>query len=630
MKNILHELTYTLKKENYHRLDLLDAILNLLLIKILSEKKIINNINLIKIRNELIHSNSNEKLNYFLNNLVPTLQSDNIKDQKFKIIFKDFHRPFENLDVGIFCKLVGLIEEIDFNQYSSDLIMKTILTFDKYNQPVNIDKKIQESIINLLNIKEDDKVLDLNLFTSNFLVNLKNNNSKNLGFCLHEQELKLRIFELLLNDKIDTNIVLKNPLGEYHDNSIDNNFDIVFAIPPFGQRVSKEDYSIDFPIQSNNSENLYIQKALNSLNDTGKAAIIVPDGFLSTNKPDTIKIKQKILSNLVAVINFPIPLFIPITGISTSLLILKKDNLNDKVLFINFIKNKDAFLDEFEYFSNTFQDINFDLDYFSILDKTNHLLINKEKINKENYNFLYNKYRPIEEFEIQYDNPENIVNDLDNNSKRLIDNINQLKNTFTNINLNSDELLSHKLNEISDLKVGRRPLPRDEIIEEGNIPFLSISDITKCTSNYVESSENMISENFANNHNITVVKKNSILLSIRGTIGKVILTKGRVAINPNLVAFELNSSDVRPFIIYQWFKNKKHFLEANATGGSIKALSIHFLKELTIPLPPLEIQHKMESHQHSIENISNTINNLNIEINNLPLSIFSQYYKEKH
>ena len=136
----------------------------------------------------------------------------------------------------------------------------------------------------------------------------------------------------------------------------------------------------------------------------------------------------------------------------------------------------------------------------------------------------------------------------------------------------------------------------------------------------------MISDDFAYRHNLTVVEPNSVLLSVRGTIGKVILTKSKIAISTTLIAIEVDTNKANAYFIYQWLLSKKEYLDANATGMTIPSLSISFLRELKIELPPKEIQDRFEMYQNDLNNIKNDLNLLTQKNQNLSKSIFNQFY----
>jgi type I restriction enzyme M protein len=81
---------------------------------------------------------------------------------------------------------------------------------------------------------------------------------------------------------------------------------------------------------------LFIQHILFSLNDVGKAAIVVPTGFLTASKGIEKRIKEKIVDNrwLKGVISMPPNIFAR-TGTNVSVLFIDKENLSDQVVLVD-------------------------------------------------------------------------------------------------------------------------------------------------------------------------------------------------------------------------------------------------------------------------------------------------------
>ena len=532
------------------------------------------------------------------------------------MIFRNFHIPFLDIENNLLNEFINLIQDLkhkDIIELISDIGNDYRLGINK-----TLDVKIQKNIIKILDIKNDDKVLDLNLESSNFLSQLDNNSFDNTGFVESHQTLLIRFLELLLSNNDEVQFILNNPLLEYND-KLKNKFDIVFAIPVFAQRLSREDYDLDFPIQSSISHNLYIQKALNSLSPEGRCAIIVPDSFLNQSNKDTENLRRAILDKLVLIINLG-AVFKLSMGVNVSLLILKDYNFNNNMLMVNYKDSKTfpinelaKFTEGFSIYQNNLQDSYFD---------NNILLVQKEEIINNNFILDFNKYKPVEDFDIVTKDPTELVQDIKMNANHLVESISNIMSKLKNLNNEEVYIQEYKLEEFAQVKLGK-PLPKDNL-ENGEIPYVNISDITRCKTDFIDSSEVMISEKFAHESKLTIVEANTILVSVRGTIGKAIIAKRKIAISPTLVAIEIDSDKVNNYFIYQWFLNKKEYLESNATGSVIPSLSMQFFRELKIDLPQKEVQDKFEMYQNDLHNIKNSLVLLSEENGNLSKSIFNK------
>ena len=118
----------------------------------------------------------------------------------------------------------------------------------------------------------------------------------------------------------------------YHDNSLlkdvldytdDDCFDVVLMNPPYGGS-EKADVKNHFPndLASSETADLFMSVIMYRLKQTGRAAVILPDGFLFGTDNAKINIKKKLLSefNLHTVIRMPGSVFAPYTSITTNIL----------------------------------------------------------------------------------------------------------------------------------------------------------------------------------------------------------------------------------------------------------------------------------------------------------------------
>ena len=131
----------------------------------------------------------------------------------------------------------------------------------------------------------------------------------------------------------------------YHDNSLrrnlldytdDDKFDVILMNPPYG---GHEDKSIQgfFPddLASSETADLFMSVIMYRLKKNGRAAVVVPDGFLFGLDNAKVAIKTKLLTefNLHTVIRLPGSVFSPYTSISTNLLFFDNKSPSGDVWF---------------------------------------------------------------------------------------------------------------------------------------------------------------------------------------------------------------------------------------------------------------------------------------------------------
>ena len=122
-----------------------------------------------------------------------------------------------------------------------------------------------------------------------------------------------------------------------HDNSLtkdvlnytdEDKFDVVLMNPPYGGS-EKNDIKQHFPSDLSSSEtaDLFMVLIMYRLAENGRAAVILPDGFLFGTDNAKLAIKEKLLRefNLHTIIRLPGSIFSPYTSIATNILFFNNE-----------------------------------------------------------------------------------------------------------------------------------------------------------------------------------------------------------------------------------------------------------------------------------------------------------------
>jgi type I restriction enzyme M protein len=160
---------------------------------------------------------------------------------------------------------------------------------------------------------------------------------------------------LILNKLVHSipNIVKGNTiLDPYHkrENGELQQFEYIVSNPPF--KLDFSDFSADLATKENHDRffagipntppkdkdgmkiyTLFLQHVIYSLSDTGKAAVVIPTGFLTANSGIDKKIHKKLVDEkmLAGVVSMPSNIFAN-TGTNVSILFIDKTNSDDVVL----------------------------------------------------------------------------------------------------------------------------------------------------------------------------------------------------------------------------------------------------------------------------------------------------------
>lgn len=174
--------------------------------------------------------------------------------------------------------------------------------------------------------QKSNEFLRLNLILNNLVHSLDNVVHGNT--LLNPAHLNKEGNKLAQFDYIVSNPPFKTDFSDYRDKLEDDKYsDRFFAGVPQIPANKKESMPIYL---------LFIQHILYSLKDSGKAAIVVPTGFLTGKSKIEMKIRDEIISNnwLRGAISMPANIFAT-TGTNVSIIFIDKSNNKDTVLLMD-------------------------------------------------------------------------------------------------------------------------------------------------------------------------------------------------------------------------------------------------------------------------------------------------------
>ena len=265
---------------------------------------------------------------------------------------------------------------------------------------------------------------------------------------ISQKSSNLLRLNLILNDLVHSipNIVKGNTiLDPYHK---DNNgelqkFDYIVSNPPF--KLDFSDYSVDLDTKENNERFfagipnvpkkkkesmeiylLFLQHIIFSLKTNGKAAMVVPTGFITAQSGIDKKIRQKLVNEkmLAGVVSMPSNIFAA-TGTNVSVIFIDKQSKGDVVLIdasnlgetIKEGKNQKTVLrhEEEEKIIESFNQKEA-IDDFSVV-------VSYDEIKAKNYSLSAGQYFEvkIEYVDISHDEFESKLKGFDNSLKELFE-----------------------------------------------------------------------------------------------------------------------------------------------------------------------------------------------------------------
>lgn len=283
-------------------------------------------------------------------------------------------------------QVINVIDEVEFTEYEErhafNDIYETILK-DLQSQRASGEfytpRAVTDFIVNMVKPQLGQKVADFACGTGGFLVSaLKYMESQiktvedrkiydSSVFGIEKKALPhlLCITNLLLHDIDEPRVMHNNSLEknvrEYKE---EDRFDVILMNPPYGGS-EKDAVKVNFPMELRSSEtaDLFMSVIMYRLKRDGKAAIVLPDGFLFGTDNAKVAIKEKLLNefNLHTVIRLPHSVFAPYTSITTNILFFDKTEPTKETWFYrmdmpqgykNFSKTKPIKLEHLDPIAN--------------------------------------------------------------------------------------------------------------------------------------------------------------------------------------------------------------------------------------------------------------------------------------
>lgn len=349
-------------------------------------------------------------------------------------------------------------------------------------------------------------------------------------------------------------------------------FDVVLANPPWGWKAqqSKEDrWGLQhFPFLTNEGSGLFVQHALQQLRPHGRAVIVVPEGFLFRRGVDQ-QLRRFLVENhtVEAVVSLPESTFMPYTAIKANILVLRRSGPTRRIRM---------------------------MDTKALFDKGKGR--QAPTISHAMAEELAGWLRSAKPGKHCWDvDPETLAEvDWDFTPKRR--NQSGLMGMLDALRSEVDVIALKKCGHIL---VGR-PIKATDLVDgpegESPIPYVRIKDIQRGQAS--KGSSWLTREAAASVDARWKLRTGDVLLSKSGTIGKAgVVRNGAVGalaanglfvlrpdpdrLDPHFLASYLDSSECRAW------------LDEKARGATVRHLSRQALDEMPVPLPPLQIQHRV-------------------------------------
>lgn len=325
-------------------------------------------------------------LNFINNTLFPTLKNlavtreTPIKKAIVQTVFQDANNYMK--DGVLLRQVINVIDEIDFGDYNEshafgeiyETILKELQSAGSSGE-FYTPRAVTDFMAKMIEPKIGETMADLACGTGGFITSWLKELHQKVETVADEEAYSSSIYGIE-KKQFPYMLAVTNMLLHdldvpqiYHDNTLlrdvldytdDDKFDVILMNPPYGGS-EKADVKSHFPsdLASSETADLFMSVIMYRLKDKGRAAVILPDGFLFGMDNAKLNIKKKLLNefNLHTIIRLPSSVFSPYTSITTNILFFDKTGptketwiyrLDKPEGYKNFSKTKPMKLEHFE------------------------------------------------------------------------------------------------------------------------------------------------------------------------------------------------------------------------------------------------------------------------------------------
>lgn len=294
-------------------------------------------------------------------------------------------------------QVINIIDELDLEDYEEshafgeiyESILKELQSAGSSGE-FYTPRAVTEFMAKMINPQIGETVADFACGTGGFLTSWINELSKKVETVEDREKLLSSIYgvekkpfpymlcvtNMLLHDIDEPKVYYDNSLlKDVLDYTERDCFDVILMNPPYGGH-EKDEVKNHFPSDLADSEtaDLFMSVIMYRLKKNGRAAVILPDGFMFGTDNTKVAITKKLLSefNLHTVIRMPHSVFAPYTSITTNILFFDKTGETKETWFYrldmpegykNFSKTKPMKIEHFapamEWWNNR-EEINID------------------------------------------------------------------------------------------------------------------------------------------------------------------------------------------------------------------------------------------------------------------------------
>lgn len=193
-----------------------------------------------------------------------------------------------------------------------------------------------------------------------------------------------------------------------------------------------------------------------------------------------------------------------------------------------------------------------------------------------------------------------------------------------------DDWTETTLGEVVLVVNGSTPSTKNAEYWNGDIPWITTTELTYCDDGFVSSSTRKISSAAVESGGAKLVRSGVTLLGTTATIGTVALAMVDTCFNQQISGLVPRSQKILDKFLFVWTRGNRFQLEEMAAGTSFKRISTVNLKKLKFLLPPVNEQKRIVEIVSSMDEVIQSTEQAVVDAKNLRSGLLSDLLSGVH
>lgn len=183
-----------------------------------------------------------------------------------------------------------------------------------------------------------------------------------------------------------------------------------------------------------------------------------------------------------------------------------------------------------------------------------------------------------------------------------------------------------KLGEIGEVVGGATPLTKNPVYYDGEISWITPKDLANYSDRYISRGERNITEEGYKSCSCKMLPKGSVLFSSRAPIGYIAIAENDLCTNQGFKSIIPNADKVDNVFLFYLLKQYKDYIAGLGSGTTFMEVSGSVMKNIELPLPPLDTQRRIAAILSSLDDKIENNNRINRNLEAQAQALFKSWF----